>query len=248
MNNLKHVMLFFVVITTTNIACTKDDDGGIDQPATEKSVSGQASYSNGNPLPGAKITVEHTVWEANYVTATTDAGGNYNIVVPADPAGSWTAKAQVEKDAYGQHYICDLTVSDTSAFYTNELKVRNFTWNLTGEKIGGGFYGAHVDLYQAGADVEMTSVVLQLTPIDSQLLDGSTATTIEKNITDEAGIFMVKDIPIGKYKVKAIYPGKTLLLRNRYNDDEAAIEKEVVFGKNGFLAETEYNIEFWLSE
>jgi hypothetical protein len=248
MNKIKKVMMIMVVMATTTAACTKDDNGGIDQPSAEKSVSGQAKYADGNPLPGAKITVEHTVWEANYITATTDAGGNYKLVVPSDPAGSWTAKAQIEKDAYGQHYICDLTVSDTSVFYANESEVRNFTWNLTGEKIGGGFYGAHVDLYQAGADVEMTSVVLQLTPIDGQLLDGSPATSIEKNITDEAGTFMVKDIPIGKYKVKAIYPDKTLLLRNRFNDDEEAIEKEVVFGKNGLLGETEYNIEFWLSE
>jgi hypothetical protein len=60
---------------------------------------------------------------------------------------------------------------------------------------------------------------------------------------------MVKDIPIGKYSVKAIYPGKTLLLENRHMDnDDAAIDKQVVFGKNGNLGETEYNIEFWVSE
>jgi hypothetical protein len=60
---------------------------------------------------------------------------------------------------------------------------------------------------------------------------------------------MAKDIPIGKYTVKVASPGKTLLLSNRHNDnDRRQVNKEVVFGKNGSLAETEYNIEFWMSE
>jgi hypothetical protein len=60
---------------------------------------------------------------------------------------------------------------------------------------------------------------------------------------------MVTDIPIGKYSVKAVYPGKTLLPENRHDyNNGPTVEKEVVFGKNGNRGETEYNIEFWVSE
>jgi hypothetical protein len=37
-------------------------------------------------------------------------------------------------------------------------------------------------------------------------------------------------------------------LDNRHQEDAAETTKPVVFGKNGLLAETEYNIEFWISE
>jgi hypothetical protein len=37
-------------------------------------------------------------------------------------------------------------------------------------------------------------------------------------------------------------------LDNRHEDDIPEAEKTVVFGKNGNLAETEYNIEFFVTE
>jgi hypothetical protein len=48
--------------------------------------------------------------------------------------------------------------------------------------------------------------------------------------------------------VKAVYPGRSLFLENRYNEMGPAAEQIVVFGKNGYLVETEYNIKFWLTE
>jgi hypothetical protein len=80
------------------------------------------------------------------------------------------------------------------------------------------------------------------------LIDGSPATAFERNVENVAGTFMVKDIPIGKYTVKAVYPGKTLFLKSKRNPDVEAINKTVVFGKYGYLADTEYNIEFMVSE
>jgi len=49
-------------------------------------------------------------------------------------------------------------------------------------------------------------------------------------------------------------PGKTnkvqliCILDNRNDDKGAAVNKKVIFGKYGFLDDTEYNIEFWVSE
>ena len=110
------------------------------------------------------------------------------------------------------------------------------------------YYGAHVDLYQFGTDAEMNKIKLILTPVENTLIDGSPAQAIERTVEDVAGTFMVKDVPIGKYNVKAVYAGKTLLLDNRHSSGDPAITKDVVLQKNGNLGETEYNIEFWVSE
>jgi hypothetical protein len=57
----------------------------------------------------------------------------------------------------------------------------------------------------------------------------------------------LKVISVGKYTVKAIYNGKALLL-NRHVDDNNEETKTVIFGKNGYLGETEYNIEFYVTQ
>ena len=171
--------------------------------------------------------------------------------IPAEPAGSWSAKAQISKSKYGQNYIFDLAADKPDPFTAKEGAERNFVWKLSGKRSGSdAYYGAHVDLYQFGVSVPMNEIKLILTPYpgETMLIDGSPAVAIERNIEDVAGTFMVKDIPIGKYQVKAVYPGKTLLMDYRHNSGNPEITKTVVFGKHGFLAATEYNIEFWLSE
>ena len=80
------------------------------------------------------------------------------------------------------------------------------------------------------------------------MIDGSTAVSFERTVEDIAGTFMVRDVPIGKYIIKAVYAGKKLLLNNRHEDDNNEESKTVVFGKNGYLGETEYNIEFFITE
>lgn len=240
--------VFLILIGHSLLACKKEA-GAPSQTATGY-VTGNITDANGHPLAGVKVTVEHTIWADAYVFGTTDNNGNYKIAIPADPAGDWTAKAQIKKTAYGQDYIFDLTPNTTDAFNCNSAVTRNFTWKLSGEKsVAGTYYGAHVDLYAFGADVPLTDVKLLFSPLENTLIDGSPAMEVERKVEDVAGTFMVKDIPVGKYNVKAVYPGKKLLLDNRHNDADApAVEQPVVFGKYGFLGETEYNIEFWLSE
>jgi len=226
--------------------CQKDKTDN--NSSANGTVRGAITDSKGQPLANVKVTIEHTVWFDKYVYGYTNNQGAYSVEVPADPAGSWTAKAQVEKSAYGQTYRFDLDPSSTAAFSRSESAQRNFTWKLSGAKPGGGFYGAHVDLYAFGTDVQPQQVKLVFTPVSNTLIDGTAATAFERMVEDVAGTFMVKDIPVGKYKVKAVLAGKTLLLDNRHDNNDAALEKEVVFGKNSNLGETEYNIEFWLTE
>src|SRR4051794_901941 len=240
MRPVKHLIMLLLLISYSLSACKKDANSP--PQSASGNVTGRITNAAGNPLQGVKVTIEHTVWHDSYVFATTDNNGNYKVAIPADPAGDWTAKAQIKKSAYGQEYTFDLAPGSTDAFNCNSAVVRDFTWKLSGERIEAGtYYGAHVDLYQFGTDVSMDNLKLVFTPVESTLIDGSPATTIERKVEDVAGTYMVKDIPIAKYKAKAVFPGKILLLDNRHDDNDApAAEQPVVFGKYGYLGDTEY--------
>jgi hypothetical protein len=251
-NILSLVFIFF--FSSAFMACTKNAEishaaaSAENQTATAKTVSGTVTDSRGNPLAGVQITIEHTVWQGTYVRAVTNSKGKYKITIPVNPAGSWTAKAKLTKKAYGQQYVFDLD-GNSAPFTQTQSVTRNFTWKLSGQKPGtDSYYGAHVDLYQWGTDANMTKVKVVFTPIADTLIDGSPAISFERLVEDVAGTFMAKDVPIGKYMIKAKYPGKILYLDNRHNSGNPKVSKQVIFGKYGFLAETEYNIEFWLSE
>src|SRR6478609_10774254 len=154
---MKHTMqlvMLLLVFSYSLSSCKKETDSRT--PSASGYVTGKITDAAGNPLQGVKVTIEHTVWKDSYVFATTDNNGNYKVSIPTEPAGDWTAKAQIEKSAYGQDYTFDLAPNSTDAFNTNGAVTRNFTWKLNGEKpVAGTYYGAHADLYQFGADVPM---------------------------------------------------------------------------------------------
>lgn len=228
-------------------SCSKGEDStGLANP--KAGVSGKITTADGRPLSNVNVILEHTVWYNRYISTTANSKGEYSTALPAEPEGSWTAKAQVERNAYGQTYRFDLHPSSSDAFTRTQAVVRNFTWKLSGDRPSGGLYGAHIDLYAWGTDAPLNEVKLVLMPLDPALVDGSAAAPLERTVEDIAGTFMAKDIPIGRYTVKAVYGDKTLLLKNRHTENTAAPTQEVVFGKNGHLAETEYNIAFWVSE
>lgn len=242
------------IVYASGLACKKQTDPGSGSPGSgggKGLVSGKVTDTGGKPIKNAKVTVEHTVWYDNFLSAVTNEQGAYSITIPETPAGDWTAKAQLTVEGYGQNYKFDLDPDKTDLFNNKSNTVRNFTWKLSGVHPGGqGFYGAHVDLYQMGTDADLSKVKIQFTPYPGEkyLIDGSPAVAFERNVEDVAGTYMVKDVPIGKYIIKAVYPGKKLLLDNRHADDNSEENKTVVFGKYGYLGETEYNIEFYVSE
>ncbi|HEY8894368.1 MAG TPA: hypothetical protein VIM79_06120 [Niastella sp.] len=254
MKNKMYSLLMPLIGSVVLTACSKTDNDKdtAELPGSKNGiVSGVVADAKNLPVKDARITIEHTVWYNSYLFANSDNEGKYQVSLPTDPAGDWTAKAQLTKIAYGQTYKFDLAPDKTEAFNKAGGAVRNFTWKLSGQRPGGtGYYGAHVDLYQFGADVDMTKVKLSFTPFPGEagLIDGTTATAFERTVEDVAGTFMVKDVPIGKYIIKAVYEGKKLLLNNRHEDDRNEESKTVVFGKNGYLGETEYNIEFFVTE
>jgi hypothetical protein len=247
MKKLLLVALSALLCLCLNACATTES---VDLPTPEKGrVSGKVTDGQGKPLSGVKITAEHTLWHATYVFGVTDNDGNYTIELPEIPAGMWTVSAKITKSAYDKEYLFDLD-GDKTAFTQDETVVRDFTWKIKGARPNSDyFYGAHLDIYTLfGTDAPLDKIKIIFTPIEPLLIDGSPAVPIEGVVENIAGTFMVKDIPIGKYTVKAVYPDKTLLLKNKRIDDVEEINKFVVFDKYGYLADTEYNIEFWVSE
>lgn len=248
--------LYFLIIHLAGAialsACAKDTpDEDNPSKATKGIITGRVADAQNKPLKDAKVTVEHTVWYNNYLFGTSDNDGKFQVSIPNEPAGDWTAKAQLTRTAYGQVYTFDLKPDKTDAFRKEDGAVRNFKWLLSGERPGHtGYYGAHVDLYQFATDIDMAKLKIVFSPYpgEPQLIDGTTAVAFESPITEVAGTYMVRDVPVGKYTIKASYPGKKILLNNRHEDDANEESKTVVFGKYGFLGETEYNIEFYITE
>src|SRR5689334_8910453 len=181
MKPFTHLLMLLLLISYSLSACKKDSTSP--PPSASGYVTGKITDAAGNPLQGVKVTIEHTVWADSYVFATTDNNGNYKVAIPKDPAGDWTAKAQIHKSAYGQEYTFDLAPASTDAFNCNSAVVRDFKWKLSGEKpVIGTYYGAHADLYQFGTDVPMDKVKLIFTPAENTLIDGNPAKTIERTI------------------------------------------------------------------
>jgi hypothetical protein len=164
-----HWLLSFMCSTVV-IACSKNA-GSPDASVTGTKngvVTGMVTDAKNLPLKGANITIEHTVWYNSYLLAASNEEGKYEVSLPNDPAGDWTAKAQLTKNAYGQTYTFDLEPDNSGTFSKASGAVRNFKWKLSGQRPGGtGYYGAHVDLYMFGAGVDMTKIncCLRLIPV-----------------------------------------------------------------------------------
>ncbi len=250
MKLMTNTFISILMLSGTFFSCSKDHMEPNPVPGKPNTVTGRVVDAKGTAIQGATVVAEHTVWYDTHINGSSDVGGQYKITIPAEPKGSWTAKAQLSKTAWGQTYKFDLAVDKPDPFPGTVGAERNFTWKLSGLRAGtGGYYGAHADVYAFGVSVPMEEVKLIFTPVPGEkLIDGSVATVIERVIEDVAGTYMAKDIPVGKYTVKAMHGNKTLLLDYRHDSGKPEVSKTVVFGKYGHLVDTEYNISFWLSE
>src|SRR5688500_18834729 len=127
MKKVLPLVSLLLLLITVGTACEKD------KPLTELSglqegdVTGKVTDSKGAPLEGIKVVLEHTVWAGTYMLATTDAKGQYKVTLPKEPAGSWTAKAQVKRTVFDQEYTFDLAVDNTDPFTRSQVTTRNFT-------------------------------------------------------------------------------------------------------------------------
>lgn len=236
-------MLLLIILLNVFTACTKDGSP-VTQPTTSDNtkgiVKGRITDAAGRPIANAKVVIEHTVYYATYVYATSNNDGYYTASVPN---GSWQATVQIEKNFQGRTYKFDLHPDVADAFAGTTGAVRNFTWKLSGAKPNGGYYGSIVAVYpEPGSSFMIEDVELILTP-DGPLADGSTGKLIIKSLTDVGGgEDGINDVPIGKYIVKARNKttNQPLEIRIR-NTGEYAASVTGIFAP-GFTGSTGYKI------
>lgn len=191
-------------------ACSKDNDGGKGnaEPKAEKGyLTGKATDTQGNPIAGAKLTLENTVLYSSYLYSNTDEDGIYKVKLHT---GTWWLTATFKKEYNGKTYTLPLSPDHVERF-TEDGGVCNFTWKLEGADPDNPhyFYGGQVnvsrdiDFYEDEEDIELT-----FTP-SGPLIDGSEGKTLVLRYGEHywKDYYYIKDIPVGRYIVTAVLKG-----------------------------------------
>ena len=169
-----------------------------------KVAKGKVTDSRGEPIAGAVVTVDNTLFYNSNVQMKSGKDGTYRIPVPQQ--GTYRVTATLLREYHGKKYKFDLHPDETDDFAGNDGAIRNFTWKLSGEKPEGqlGHYGSHVVAYTVPGDfsMQMTDIELTLTP-DGPLIDGSKGEPITAKLKSTGDGFAVPDVPVGRYKITA---------------------------------------------
>lgn len=211
------------------------EGSGAADTAREESgyATGKVVDTQGNPIAGAKILLDNTVFYASYINGSTGEDGTYRI--KAQP-GAWRAYASFKKDYNGKTYSLDLH-PDTIDSFDDTGAVRNFTWKLEGRKPENdyGYYGGLVKVFtDTGFYEDMEDVELTLTP-SGPLVDGSQGKTL---VLRQGGHYWVQygyleDVPIGRYTVTAILKNeegpRPLRIQDWHTEDEFKPELQFDF-------------------
>src|SRR3546814_8576762 len=81
-------------------------------------ATGKVVDTQGNPIAGAKILLDGTVFHNSYIHGSTGEDGNYRI--KAQP-GAWMAYASFKKPYNGQTYSLDLHPDNSDSFSDDEI-------------------------------------------------------------------------------------------------------------------------------
>ncbi len=166
-------------------------------------ATGMVVDTRGNPIAGAKILLDSSVFYASYIHGSTGDDGSYRIRVQP---GAWRAHATFRKDYNGRTYTLELRPDAIDSF-DQDGAVRNFTWQLEGRGPVNdySYYGGFIQLSSdIGFEGDLKDVELVLTP-DGPLIDGSTGKQLRLRFNDHywRAYYQVEDIPIGRYTVTA---------------------------------------------
>jgi hypothetical protein len=214
------------------LSCKKGDNnnGGNNSTAEKGYVSGTVTDTQGKPLAGVKVLIDNTIIYNSHYQTVTDANGKYKVKIST---GSWMPYAQLTKTYNGKTYTLYLHPDNEAGFDLNG-GVCNFQWKLTGkrqETLHGTYYGGTISVNSGiGSDptIDPKNIVYTLTPV-GPLIDGSTGSVLKVKV-DPNYHYEIKDVPIGKFKVKAYYNddlSKPIKLRNRFTNRNGSFENEI---------------------
>ena len=198
--NITAPALLAALILATLSACNADR-GDASRPESGY-ATGTVVDTRGDPIAGAKILLDNTVFHASYINGSTADDGTYRLKVQP---GAWRAYASIKRDYNGRTYALELHPDSVDSFDDGGA-VRNFTWTLEGRKPDSewGYYGGLVKVFNETGFYEMENVEITLAP-DGPLIDGSEGSTLVLRSGDNywRQLAYLEDIPIGRYAVTA---------------------------------------------
>ena len=180
---------------------------GVTTPATEPEhgyASGRVVDTRGQPIAGAKVHLDNTVFYSSHMQATTGEDGRYRLKMHP---GAWLATAKFRTDYNGRSYELELHPENSDSFDDGGA-VRDFTWKLEGRSPLSEYryYGGFILVFTANGFYEdMEAVELRLAP-DGPLIDGSEGHALSLRFGDRHWVQYghVEDVPIGRYRVTAV--------------------------------------------
>lgn len=187
-------------------------------------VIGRVTDPQGKPLPRATIFTDNTVFKGRGAEVNTASDGTYQIQLVKD-LGQWVAKGYILKSYNGKVYKINLDPENSDSFTDGEKAVRDFQWKLTGH-----VPDLSLDLYYGGT-VEMLrdlnaeglrdneNIEFTFMPV-GPLIDGSTGKTMKRRAAKRYDSY-IKDVPIGRYTVTAVYTptGEALRVGDAWADE-----------------------------
>lgn len=208
MKNAKLPSRMVLVVLLAGLAAC-DVAGGADAGAVAPAATAVPGYATGRvldtrgqPVAGAKILLENTVFHSSSVSGSTGPDGRYRLKVHP---GAWQAWATLTTDYHGKTYRLDLHPENPDSM-DEEGGVRDFTWKLQGRDPRHDYrhYGGRVTVFGDYHFQDMADVELTLEP-DGPLIDGSEGRTLVIRPGDHHWnqLDHLRDIPIGRYVMTA---------------------------------------------
>lgn len=186
-------------------------------------VMGNVTDPQGKPLARATVYIANTVIKDRGAEVKTSSDGTYKIQLVKD-LGQWVAKGYILKPYNDRVYKIQLDPENPDSFTEDEKPVRNFQWKLTGHIPDLSldlYYGGTVELHRDlnAYELEHDKVELTFKPV-GPLVDGSTGKTLKLQTKKRYDDF-IRDVPIGRYTVTAIYKptGEQLRVNDAFGDD-----------------------------
>jgi hypothetical protein len=244
-------MLCLVATLALTTACSDDDEASEDTVnPREGYITGKVVDTQGNPIAGAEVVIDNTMFYNNNIIVQTNAGGIYEAALPT--VGTYAVSASIQRTLNDKTYTLDLA-SDMTDVLSNEGGVVNFEWRLTGKKQEDmtGYFGASVSVNGAiGSEIyDPENIIFTLEPV-GELIDGSEGKTLTMRTGEpySAEYGSLVDIPLGRYIMTASYErdGKMISLKIRNMFDASSVystrfqlnfEPETVAGDNMAIIE-----------
>ncbi|GAB3921033.1 carboxypeptidase regulatory-like domain-containing protein [Larkinella terrae] len=215
----------------TSMTSCKSNSPGPDTENPGGPTAGKSGYllgkvtdPQGNPLPRATVYTENDVFKGRGVEVSSGADGTYKIQLVKD-LGQWNVRGYILKQYNGKVYKIQLDPENPDSFTEAEKPVRNFQWKLTGHIPDLSldlYYGGTMEMFRdlnANELYDNENVEFTFKP-EGKLIDGSTGKTLKIQAKKRYNT-IIKDIPIGRYTVTAIYKptGEQLLVSDAWGDD-----------------------------